>query len=241
MFGLCLELLGAALLLHGCFSLSPARKDLPFVMIRPQTNGQMVMAALKASAISTVLSWVLVLAALCAMPLLGRFPDWEKTLEMDVHCRTLIVMGLMLLTWRMIPVNLCFVWSGKRNFSQAPVLIWIVVYAIGIALSILSKNAEYWDLFWRLVPGVVSCLVALKFLLAFLAFRVSLKRGLLAPSSMLSYLAVWILLVAALVIPTVILFHDKPWLVTTCLVIILMTPLARIGFAPITLAWNRHA
>jgi hypothetical protein len=58
---------------------------------------------------------------------------------------------------------------------------------------------------------------------------------------MLAYLAVWILIVAALVIPTVMLFHDKPWLFTTCLVIVLLTPLARIGFAPITLAWNRHA
>jgi hypothetical protein len=241
MFGLCLELLGAALLLHGCFSIAPARNDLPFVMVRPQTNGQMVMAALKTSALSTVLSWVLVLAALCAMPLLGPFPDFEKTFEWGVHCRTLIVMGLMLLTWRLIPVNLCFVCSGKRTFSQAPVLIWMVIYATGIALSLLSKNSEYADLLWRLVPGVILCLVALKFLLAYLAFRVSLKRGLLAPSSMLAYLAIWTLLVAALVIPTVILFHDKPWLFTTCMVIILLTPLARIGFAPITLAWNRHA
>jgi hypothetical protein len=229
------------LLLHGCFSIAPARNDLPFVLIRPQTNGQMVMAGLKASALSTAVSWFLVLAALCAMPLLGPFPDFEKTFEMDVHCRTLIVMGLMLLTWRLIPVNLCFVWSGKRTFSQAPVLIWFVIYATGIALSLLSKNAEYSDLIRRLVPGVVLCLVALKFLLAFLAFRVSLKRGLLAPSSMLACLGFWTLLVAALAIPTVILFHDKPWLFTTCLVIILLTPLARIGFAPLTLAWNRHA
>jgi hypothetical protein len=150
-------------------------------------------------------------------------------------------MGLMLLTWRLIPVNLCFAWSGKRNFSQAPVLIWIVLYAMGIALSLLSKNTEYWDLFWRLVPGLVLCLVALKFLLASLAFRVSLKRGLLARSSMLAYLAVWILLVAVLLLSTVLLFHGKPWLFTTCMVIILLTPLARIGFAPITLAWIRHA
>jgi hypothetical protein len=116
-----------------------------------------------------------------------------------------------------------------------------MLYAAGIALSILSKNAEYWNLFWRLVPGVLVCLAALKLLLAFLAFRVSLKRGLLAPSSMLAYLAVWTLLGAALVIPTVILFHDKPWLFTTCMVIVLLTPLARIGLSPITLAWNRHA
>jgi hypothetical protein len=241
MFGLCLELPCAALLLHGCFSISPTRNDLPFVMIRPQTNGQIMMASLRASAISTVLSWGLVLGVLCAMPLLGHFPDFEKTLGMELHCRTLIVMGLILLTWRVIPINLCFVWSGKRNFSQVPVLLGMVIYAGIFALAILSKNAEYWDAFWRLVPGLLSCWVVLKFLLAFLTFRISLKRGLLASSSMLAYLAVWALLVAALVIPTVILFHDKPWLFATCLVIILVTPLARIGFAPITLAWNRHA
>lgn len=240
MFGFCVELLLVPLLLHGCFSLSPARDELPFVMNRPQTNGQMVMAAMKSAAISTGLSWALVLAALCAMPLLGRFPSIEKTLEMDAHGGPLIVLGLMLLTWRLIPVNLCFVWSGGRQLAGAPVVIFMALYAGIFGLAILRNNAESWALFWRLVPGVLTWLAALKFLLAFLAFRVSLKRGLLAPSSMLAYLAVWAVLVAALMIPTVILFHHQPWLFTTCMVIILLTPLGRVGFAPITLAWNRH-
>ena len=133
--------------------------------------------------------------------------------------------------------------GGLAHLAQstgAPVLMFMAIYAGIFAVHFLSQNAEYWDLFWRLVPGALTCLVALKFLLAFLAFRVCLKRGLLAPSSMLAYLAGWTLMVVALVISTAILFHDKPWLFTMCMVIILLTPLARISFAPITLAWNRH-
>jgi hypothetical protein len=35
------------------FGMSPARTDLSFLMMRPLTNGQMMMATLKAAAIST--------------------------------------------------------------------------------------------------------------------------------------------------------------------------------------------
>jgi hypothetical protein len=241
MCGLCLELLGVAVLLHGGFSLLPARNDLPFVMIRPQTNGQMMMAAVKASAISTVLSWALVLTALCAMPLLGHFPDMERTLGFDLHCRTLIVLGLMLVTWRLIPVNLCFLWSGNRRLANLPVLLIVPICLGASVLASQSRNEEFWGYIMWFVPWLLAGLVAVKSLLACLAFRVSVKRGLLAPSALVGYLAIWTLLVAALMVPTLMLVHDKLGIITTSSLIILLTPLARIGFAPITLAWNRHA
>jgi ABC-2 type transport system ATP-binding protein len=50
-----------------------------------------------------------------------------------------------------------------------------------------------------------------------------------------------LVLAATLLIPTLILFHDKDWILPACLGIVLLTPLARIGLCPITLAWNRHA
>jgi hypothetical protein len=234
-------LLAVPLLVHYLCAISEADTDQGFTLIRPLTNGQMVMATLKASGILTALSWAVVLAALAAMTRLASYPALKASMSEIFRYRTLILLGLVLLTWRVIAVNLCFVWSGNRRLIRAPIFMLLAGYAGAGALFLMSQNAGYWDLFRRIVPGLLSCLVVLKFLLAFLAFRASLKRGLLAPSSMLSYLGVWALLAAALLIPTAILCHNQPWLVTTCLLFVLLTPLARIGFCPITLAWNRHA
>jgi hypothetical protein len=238
--GFILCLIAIPLLLHLCFAISPPQRDLPFVMIRPLTNGEMTMATLKAAGISTVISWMLVLAALCALPLLGDFAAAEQGIPVAPQWRTIDLLGLVLLTWRLIAVNLCFTLSGNRRLAALPTLMLLGLWLGGIILSWLAVFYGYWDSFWRLVPGLLFCLIALKFLLAFLAFQVSLKRNLLSHSALRTYLVVWILLVAGLLIPTVILFHDQEWIVPLSLGIVLLMPLARIGFCPITLGWNRH-
>jgi hypothetical protein len=228
------------LLLHFFYAVMPARTDVPFLMMRPLTNGQMTVAMLKAAAISTIFSWMIVLAVLYAMPLLGDFHGAAQALQIPHRYWAIIVLGLILLTWRLIVVNLCFVWSGNQRLAAMPVLLLVASYFGAFALFILSQNDAYWNSFWRLVPVLLACLIALKFLLAFLAFRVSLKRGLLAPSAVTRYLAVWTLLAAVLLIPAAILFHGTAWMLPSSLGIVLLTPLARISFCPITLAWNRH-
>jgi len=228
------------LLLHFCFSLSPARTDVSFLMLRPLTNGQMMMAMLKTAAISAIFSWLVVWAALAALPALGDFGEVKKAAPIPPQYLTIILPGLILVSWRFIAVNLCFVWSGGRQLAGLPVLMMVALYAGAMALSVLSRNPAFWNSFWPLVPRLLVCLIAAKFLLAFLAFRLCLKCGLLAPSAVLGYLAVWTLLAAALLIPTAILLHATPRLVPGLLGIVLLIPLARIGFCPITLAWNRH-
>jgi len=149
----------------------------------------------------------------------------------------------MFLTWRLIAVSLCFVWSGNRWLAGVPALTMFALGPVGAILSSLANHAEYWSLFVRIVPSLLACLVAVKFLLAFLALRISLKRRLLAPSALLGYLAVWILLVAALLTTVVILSRlDKVVLplLPVSLGIVLLVPLARIGLCPIALARNRH-
>jgi hypothetical protein len=228
------------LLLHFCFSLSPARTDVSFLMLRPLSNGQMMMAMLKAAAISAIFSWLVVAAALAVLPALGDFHEVRNTAPIPPQYLTIILPGLILVSWRFIAVNLCFVWSGGRQLAGLPVLMMVALYAGAVTLSVLSHNPVFWNWFWPLVPECLACLIAVKILLAFLAFRVCLKRGLLAPSAVLGYLVVWMLLAAALLIPTAILLHVTPWLVPGLLGIVLLIPLARIGFCPITLAWNRH-
>jgi hypothetical protein len=265
MHAFAVSLVAMPLFLHFCFAISPAKTDLPFLMIRPVTNGQMMMARLKAAGISTVFSWVAALAALCAMPWLGNFHPAEQAMfppppfrlitlvfgnnTLGIHgamfppppFRLITLIGSMLLAWRLIAVNLCCTWSGKRWLNGVPTLLFLVAYLSVFLLSILSRNSVFWDPFRRVLPTLLACLIAVKFLLAFLAFRLSLRRRLLAPSALVGYLIVWLLLAASLLIPAAILFHGNPWFVTSAMGIVLLTPLARIGFCPITLSWNRHA
>jgi len=234
------SLLWIPVFLHFCFGMAPARAELPFLMIRPVTNGQMMMATLKAASISTVFSWAIALAALSAMPLLGDFKAAEQHMFPPAPFRWITVLALMLLTWRLIAVNLCCTWSGKQRLNGVPAVLFIAANVGGISLITLSRNSASWNSFMPIVPSLLLCLIAVKFLLAFLAFRVCLQRRLLAPSALAFYLIVWILLAAIFLMPAAILFHDKQWLLPLLLGIVLLIPLARIGFCPITLAWNRH-
>ena len=227
--------------LHFCFAVAPPQTDLPFVMNRPLSNGGMMTAALKAAGIGALVSGVAVLAALWVLQWLGVFPPEDDVASALTQHRMIIVLGLMILSWRLIAVSLGFTWSGKQWLAKMPVWLMITAYLGGMILAMISQDDATWESFWRLVPGPLVCLVAAKFLLAFLAFRVSLKRGLLAPSALRAYLAVWALLAAALLVAAAILFHDRPGFLCLSLSVILLTPLARIGFCPTALGWNRHA
>jgi hypothetical protein len=229
------------LVFHFCVVVSFDRKDAPFLMIRPLSSGAMAMAVLKAAAISAVFSCVVAFVASCVI----KFGAVEQSVSAGHTFWTLVVwgliflLGLIFLTWRFVAINFCFVMPGGKWLPVVPALILLTVPA-GEALSGLAGHDAYWESFRRVVPGLLAGLVALKFLLAFVAFRVSLKRRLLAPSSFVGYMIIWTLLVIALLVPTVILFHDKEWIVPALLGIVLLVPLARIGFCPITLERSRH-
>jgi hypothetical protein len=222
-------------------TVSPAKADLPFIMIRPVTNGELMMAAFKATAISAVLSWVIVLAAFCVMPWLGDFHAVEKNIAIPPPYRTITALGLIFLTWRFIAVNLCFAWSGKKRLTDMPALMFALVCFGACSLLVLGQNSGFWDSVSRIVPSLLAGLLVVKFLLAFFSFRVSLQRRLLAPSSVAGYLFIWILVVAILIAALVIPVRPpKDLLLQASMAIILLVPLARIGFCPITLSWNRH-
>jgi hypothetical protein len=233
-------LVAIPLFIHFCFAISPAKADLSFLMIRPLTNGSMMMAALKAAVISTLISWAVVFATFCALPLLGDFNEVEQHLFPLRQFRPLVLLGFLLLTWRLIAVNLCCTWSGKRWLANVPSLMLVVGYAGILTVSLLNENIAYWNAFVRYVPALLVGLVVVKFLTAFLAFRISLQRRLLAPSALAAYLAIWSLLVIAFLTVAILSHPPKEWIFSVSLAIVLLMPLARIGFCPIALSWNRH-
>ena len=91
------------------------------------------------------------------------------------------------------------------------------------------------------VPILLGFLVAMKFSLALLGFRVSIKRSLLAPSSVLGYLAVWVAIVVALLALVLNLpLPSREWTLPLSLCVVLLVPLARVSFCPIAIAHSRH-
>jgi hypothetical protein len=221
-----------------CFFSIPSLNDQSFPMLRPQSNGQMVLATLKAAAVGTALSWVAVLVAASALAFLG---DLKAEVALSLGQRVAVVCCLIFLTWRMVPAELCFVLDGRRWISQVP---WLKLFAIWVGAFLLSLAGENEGLKWfvPVIPWVLAFLLVLKFLLAWATFRVSLQRHLLAPSAALNYLAVWAFLVAVLLALMVLLFHpDAHLILPLSLTVILLVPLARVGFAPIALAQSRHA
>ena len=238
-------LLGVPLFVHFAFAISPSKTDLPFLLNRPLTNGELMMPKLKAAAISTVIAWGLVLAALCALPWLGNF--FGVLHSFPPAGWAVLGIGLIFLTWRFIPVSLGFAWSGNRRLADMSIWIMLVLYfPAGMILAAWAQDEALWNWFCRVLPCLLACLVALKGLLAFVAFRIARKRRLLSRSELVGYLSVWGVIVAVLLVILAVMAWVIPpphrgTILGWALGIVLLVPLARIGFCPIALAWNRHA
>jgi len=240
-------LLSVPLLVHFLLSISPTKTDLPFLLNRPLTNGELMVPKLKAAALSTMIAWECVLVALCALPLLGNFSGMLHNAAIPPAGWVGLGLGLMFLTWRFIPVSVAFAWSGNRRLAEMP--LWIILLIGlpgGMILSAWAQDEAVWNTCCRLFPWLLAGLVALKGLLAFAAFRLAHERRLLSRPELTGYLLVWGVIVAVLlvmlgVMAWVIPPPDRGTMLCWALGIVLLVPLARVGFAPIALAWNRHA
>jgi hypothetical protein len=226
------------LFIHFCMGTSPIRSDQSFLMVRPLTNGEMVMPMLKTAAMSSFFSALAVLVALGALSLVGDFHKLEQ--GAPPGCRAALVIALIFLTWRMAVAGLCFVLTGNRRIASVPV--WLIfAYGTGLFMVIiLEQNGVYWHAFLRLVPWLLVCLVAVKFLLAFVSFGASLKRRLISPDAVVNYLTVWAVLVVVLLATLAFTRPPREWIFPLSLGVVLLVPLARIGFCPLALARCRH-
>jgi len=101
-----------------------------------------------------------------------------------------------------------------------------------------------------MLPGLLACLVGLKFFLAQWAFRAAGKQRLIARRTQIRYLCLWTLVAAIFLVPVAAVCHringvipgaiPLSVVIPLCLGILLMLPLARIGFAPVALDRGRH-
>lgn len=225
----------------------------PFLATRPLTSAALIAAKLRVSILSTLITWVLVIAA---VPLaLSLSNTWPVVIERARDLRDLIglpraiavtvlaVLALVATTWKRLVTSLYIGLSGRP---------WIVRTHIGATLVLLVAAIPFaqWiddnvvDIVIRIldaVPMAAVILVAVKMpAAAWIAIRLDRSR-LIEPRALVTAAAVW--LVAVLVLYAVFAWIAGSPLIARyvlLLIAILAIPLTRLSAAPLALAANRH-
>jgi hypothetical protein len=248
-FELCVYLMAVPIFIHFFHGVSYERTIPQFTANRPLDNGEIIVAQWKATAVSTVLSWVVTCLSLGVVALVGDLSDINDTLWSTpayLHfIRPLIPVilpGVAICTWA---VGADRVWVGATLGTWIHRVYNAVIFAVvalGLAwlFAFTHRSTPFREIFIRILPGFLAFLVGLKFMLAQWAFRAAYKKRLIARHALIQYLSIWGALAAFLLVPVMVMCHQESALLPLCLGIILMLPLARIGFAPIALNLGRH-
>lgn len=224
----------------------------PFLATRPMTSVSLVKAKLKATALSTLLSWLLVLAAIpLALKLSGSAPvaiEWWRQLVEALGMPRAVVIVLLGLsafvasTWKQLVQSLTIGLSGREWMVKASVFVALSFLAIMLPLAHwIFSNKRAISALWNALPWIAAVLVCFKlFAAAWIATRLH-DSGLLSDRAILIGAVCWDVFVFAL-------YGLLVWLLPAllfrsyflALVAILEIPLVRLSAAPLALAWNRH-
>lgn len=248
-FGLCVYLMAVPLFIHFFQGVSYERTIPQFTANRPLNNGEIIVAQWKAMALSTGLSWVVTLLLVWVVALVGDLSVINATLrsppEYQHFIRPLIpviLLGLVIGTWASGADR---VWVGATMgtwiYRVYGTVIWAVL-GLGFAwlFAVTHPNTPFRETFFHILPGLLVFLVVLKLFLAQWAFRVAFKNQLIARLTLIRYLCIWTLVAVVLLAPVVFVCHEESGVMPLCLGIILLLPLARIGFVPLALNCGRH-
>ncbi len=223
----------------------------PFDATRPLTAAALVAARLQAAIWSTLVAWLLVVVA---VPIgLGLSRTWpvviERTAEWIVAegalrafaIGLLAFLALVGLTWKQLVQNLSIGLSGREWVIKSSVLLALLYLIIFGPMAGWLVSLFVMALVTDAMPWVAGAVVCVK--LSAAAWTGTRLRGqrLLRDRLLVTIAAGWLLAVLAL-------YFLLGWLVTTpliprsllVLVAVLAIPLARLGAAPLALAWNRH-
>src|SRR5581483_4233176 len=102
-----------------------------------------MMAAIKSSGISTVVSFAIAAICIGGVAGLGDIRGVNVTWKLQPQSWLAIIPAALLLTWRLTPANLCFQWSGQRRLKQAPALALVGTYCCVILVAIFNANQDY--------------------------------------------------------------------------------------------------
>jgi hypothetical protein len=225
----------------------------PFIAARPFAGATLIAAKLKATIMSTLLTWGIVLLAL---PIALRWSGtWavimdriQRTVGVFGVART-IVLGVCLVlvcvasTWKQLVQSLYIGLTGNERLIKGSVFATLVVIAlVGPLLQALADHPAaqraLWDATFTWLPPL---LVVLKLGLAsWIVIRVH-RSGLLDDRALVTVAATW--LATVLLIYAMLLWFASTPLIPHYLLIcvaVLFVPLVRVSAAPLALARNRH-
>ena len=228
----------------------------PFLSNWPVSNSNLIVTKLKVAALSVLLSWMMALLAAGLWLLIWTDRNvlsqvWhEFTGNLPRGTEVWVIPGLMLcavlLTWAFMVRHIHLgVWGRPKAF---------LIFSVGGNLLTIAATVGAYSFFVsgygaslnRLTyfPGliwVIAFAFIAKFSVAAWAFSEARRRGLLSLQFISGYLLIWLVATACLVGTMHVLSPDVAWRRHLLVfAVILLFPLARIGLAPLALAWNRH-
>ena len=247
--GLCVYLLGVPLFIHFFQGVSHERTIAQFTANRPLNNGGIIVAQWRVMALTTVLSWLVTLLLVGVVLLAGDLSVINDTLlSMPGYQHfirpliPIILPGMVICTWAS---GMDRVWVGVTigtwifRVYQAAIL---AVLGFGFAwlFAVTHPDTFFRESLFLILPGLLAGLVVLKLFLAQWAFHTAIRKQLITRRTLIQYLLVWASLTAIVLGSVFAVCHQESGVVPLCLGIILLLPLARIGFAPLALDRGRH-
>ena len=224
----------------------------PFTTIRPLTTGSLVAAKLVMSILSTVTAWAIVAVAIVAAA--GASGKSAALIDrasaiIDVTgtprffaLAALILGAAIASTWKHLVQSLCIGLTGRTWLIKSSVLLALLVFmALGPFIDWIANRPHVLSAIWHGLPWILATLVVLKAMVASAVLIRLHQRGVLSDRVLMAGAIAWAATVATL-------YAVFVWLAASPLsphyllgaAAILPVPLARIGAAPLALAWSRH-
>jgi hypothetical protein len=234
------------------FSATTFGTPTPFMTTRPLSDAALTAAKLKATMISTLMAWAIVLVAIPAALIASgaSIPVMEELQTIvaeasTVHAVTFAIFAvgaLMMSTWGQLLRNLCISLTGNVWLIKSTVVIGLVMMAIGgPGLQWFFSHPRAQAAVWEALPLIAIALVAAKFIAAALAASKLHARRVIGDRGLITLSAGWLLLVA-LIYAAISWWFASPLMPAyfKAAVAILFLPLARVLATPLSLSWSRH-
>jgi hypothetical protein len=226
-------------------------KPSAFTDARPMTDVSLIAAKLRATMLSTLISWLLVIVATAlALELSGTAPvlDGVRWLAEAIgapRAAVAIVLGFAFLigsTWKQLVQSLAIGMSGRTWLAKASLFVTLALLAIVLpSAHWISRSKPAMAALWHAIPWIMGVMVGAKTLLALWIARRLFDKRVLSDRALVIGAACWcaavLLLFAAMaaIVPAVIV--RRYFLI---FIAILQVPLVRLAAAPLALDWNRH-
>lgn len=227
-----------------------------FMLVRPLSSHDLIVIKLKAAAVSTIITWAIVLLFLLAwlplwanldsLILLGNYL-WEvqnHSVPAQLAVVTLVLLAGTLVTWRFMVSSLWIGLSRHRKLFVASTIPMLLILFVGIYAVVELQDwirADFTRL--SLVVWTAGLIVIAKFWLAAWSWR-SIETA-----HFYKYLIVWALGTASMLILAILLWSAFRYVIGFDVSLIqslfifaalMIMPLTQIALAPKYLAANRH-